>query len=1074
MISDHPEPYDEVEAARLDKERAVHIDFENPPRIQVEVDYAKGPVAEWYPRGESPILEELVREGKLPPVAERVGPEPVVMRGVEGTGQYGGTWFRINLSNFDIGRNIAAMCGPLLVRWSPNGYPIVPHIAKAWEHSRDYREWTFTLRKGLKWSDGQPFTANDILYWWTWDIKHFEGSFSGTGDGFPEFMRVEGRTGDIEGIDSHTVKYTFPVPNAFFLENLASPYAIVAYSPEHYMKQFHPRIGDQILIKAMMKKLGIGTPESLYRERQNTFNPEHPRLWPWIYRTYKPGAPQVFIRNPFYFAVDADGNQLPYLDRLFCEVKPAEMLTSSMTSGTVGMHGRLTGFHDYSEYMSKRESNGYHIHHWYMSLSSYWTIWPNLNRRIDPDDPVTREKHRLLNKREFRQALSLAINRRPIIEVVMSGYPPPAQLAPGPASPFYHERLFNSFIQFDPDRANDLLDSIGLTRRDSEGYRTFPDGSRMVWYLSYPKIILREPVQFIIEGWRHVGVRAIPKERSPGLSGVAAHALTNDLAVGQGWENLLPVVGPSDWIPIRTSFRSAIGFAKWYMSGGLYGDPRATEFGGIEPPADHPLRRAMVVLDEARRTRNIDEQIRIFNEVFDTAAEEIFTISIFASPPHPVVVKNGFRNVPKFAVFSPYFVIPAHAGIDTYFMESANESPATLDQIRREIASVSLNPRLESTNGEDATISTHFGRMLRWLLWGIGITAIGVVAIRHPFVGRRVAILAPTLLIISVVAFFTIQLPPGNFIESKILQLEASGTLANRKELNEIRAEFYLDRSIPFQYAQWIGLNWFLSFDRQDRGLLQGSLGRSMEYRTSVNAIVGDRILLTVVVAFATILFTWAIALPIGVYSAVRQYSWGDYLFTFIGFVGMSVPGFLLALVLVYASSRLFGITALGLFSPEFAAQPEWSLAKVVDLLQHLWIPVVIIAVAGVGSMLRVMRGNLLDELHKQYVVTARAKGVRPFKLLLKYPVRIALNPFISSIGYLFPQLISGGAIVAIVLSLPMVGPLILDAFLSEDLYLAGSMLMVLSLLGVLGTLVSDLMLMWLDPRIRMEEGGSR
>ena len=1070
VISDQPEPYDEAEAARLDEERAAQIDFENPPRIQVEVDYTEGPAAGWYPRGESPILRDLVAEGKLPPVAERVGSEPVVMRGVEGTGTYGGTWFRINLSNSDIGSNVPTMCGPFLVRWSPNGYPIVPHIAKAWEHSPDYREWTFRLRKGLKWSDGHPFTADDILYWWNWDIKHFEGSFSGPGGGYPESMRAEGRTGDIVGIDTHTIKFTFPVPNAFFLENLASPYAIRGYSPKHYMKQFHPKIGDQSLIQATMRKLGIGTPESLYRERQNTFNPEHPRLWAWIYRTYKPGTPQVFVRNPFYFAVDTEGNQLPYLDRLFCQVKPVEMLTASMTSGTVGMHGRLTSFHDYAEYMSKRESNGYRIHHWYMSISSYWTIWPNLNRRIDPEDPTTGEKHRLLNNREFRRALSLAIDRRPIIEVVMSGYPPPAQLAPGPASPFYHKKLFNSFIEFDPDRANDLLDAIGLTRRDSEGYRTFPEGSRMVWYLSYPNYILREPVQFIIEGWRRVGIRAIPRERSRGLSGVAEHALTNDLAVAHGWENLLPVVGASDWIPIRTSFRSAIGFAKWYISGGLYGDPRATQFGGIEPPPDHPLRRAMVVLDEARRTRSIDEQKRILNEVFETAAEEIYTISLFASPPHPVIVKNGFRNVPRFAVFSPYFAIPSHAGIDTYFLEGADESPATLDQIRREIVSVSPNPRLESAAGEETTLSTHLSRMLRWLLWGIGIAAVGLMAIRHPFVGRRLAILAPTLFIISLVAFFIIQLPPGNFIESKILQLEASGTLANRTEVEEIRAEFHLDRSIPFQYAQWIGVNWFLTFNDKDRGLLQGNLGRSMEYRTSVNAVVGDRILLTVTVAFATILFTWAIALPIGVYSAVRQYSWGDYLFTFIGFVGMSVPGFLLALVLAYASSRLFGISALGLFSPEFAAQPEWSLAKVVDLLQHLWIPVAIISVTGVGSMLRVMRGNLLDELNRPYVVTARAKGVRPFKLLMKYSVRIALNPFVSSVGYLFPHLISGGAIVAIVLTLPMVGPLILEAFLSEDLYLAGSMLMVLSLLGVFGTLVSDLLLMWLDPRIRMEE----
>jgi len=1070
-ISYHPEPYDEEEAAQLESERAVQIDFENPPRIQVEVNYPDGPSAPWFPNGESPILRELFANGKLPAVAERTGSEPVVMRGVDGTGTYGGTWFRVNLGNTDIAQNVSSMSGALLVRWSPNGYPIVPHIAKSWYHSEDSREWTFTLRRGMKWSDGRPFTAEDILYWWNWDVSYFEGSFSGPGGGFPQFMQVEGQVGEIEAVDDRTVKFVFPLPHPFFLEKLATAGTVTGYSPQHYMRQFHPEIGDPEVIRTTMGKLGIGTPESLYRDRQNAFNPEHPRLWPWVYRTFKPDAPQVFVRNPYYFAVDPEGNQLPYLDRLFCETKPAELLATSLTSGDIGMHARLMGFQDYTEYMSKRKEHGYRVHHWYISQSSYWAIWPNLNRRIDSDDPSTREKYRLLNLKEFRQALSIAINRQPIIEVVMSGYPRPAQMAPGPDSRFFNERLLNSFIEYEPERANTILDSIGLTRRDADGYRTFPDGSRMVWYLNYPKILLREPVQFIIDGWRRIGLRAVPKERSMGLFGVEATALTNDFTVWQGLEQLLPVVGPSDWIPVRPSFYSAIGFAKWYQWGGLYGDPRATEMGGIEPPEGHPLRRSMLILDEARRTNDIEEQKRIFAEVFEIAAEEIFTISIFASPPHPVIVKEAFRNVPKFAVYSPYFNVPSHTGMDTYFHTNPNDSPGSVAQLKREMVEITPNPKLATpgTNGSNLLGGVWLGRILRWLVAAIAAAGIGMIALRHPFVGRRFAILIPTLIIISVVAFITIQLPPGNFIESKILQLEASGMLANRKEMEEIRAEFHMDRSILFQYAQWTGLNYFRTFEGKDLGLLQGQLGRSMEYRTSVNAIVGDRILLTVTVALATIIFTWAIALPIGIYSAVRQYSWGDYLFTFIGFVGMSVPGFLFALVFVYISSKFFGVTTIGLFSSEFSAQPEWTWPKVADLLKHIWIPVVIIAVSGVGGMIRVMRGNLLDELNKPYVVTARAKGVRPFKLLIKYPVRIAINPFISSIGYLFPHLISGGAIVAIVLSLPMVGPLILDAFLSEDLYLAGSMLMVLSLLGVLGTLVSDLLLLWFDPRIRME-----
>ena len=230
---------------------------------------------------------------------------------------------------------------------------------------------------------------------------------------------------------------------------------------------------------------------------------------------------------------------------------------------------------------------------------------------------------------------------------------------------------------------------------------------------------------------------------------------------------------------------------------------------------------------------------------------------------------------------------------------------------------------------------------------------------------------------------------------------------------------------------------------------------------------------MTVLISLGTILLTWAIAIPVGIYSAVRQYSLGDYFLTFVGFIGMCVPNFLLALILMYFSSRFLGLNVSGLFSPEYSAQPEWTWGKFVDLAKHIWVPVVVIGTGGTAAMIRVLRGNLLDELHKPYVITARAKGVRPIKLLFKYPVRLAINPFISGLGTLFPQLVSGGAIVAIVLSLPTVGPLLLSAIMSEDMNLAGSMIMILSFLGVCGVLVSDLLLILLDPRIRYEGGAS-
>jgi ABC-type dipeptide/oligopeptide/nickel transport system permease component len=246
-----------------------------------------------------------------------------------------------------------------------------------------------------------------------------------------------------------------------------------------------------------------------------------------------------------------------------------------------------------------------------------------------------------------------------------------------------------------------------------------------------------------------------------------------------------------------------------------------------------------------------------------------------------------------------------------------------------------------------------------------------------------------------------------------------------------------------------------------------------MEHEKPASEVIGERIGLTIIVSLATVVFAWCFALPAGIFSAVRQYSPGDYVLTFVAFLGMSVPSFLFAVVVLYAAKRWFGLNMEGLFSPDYATVPGWSWAKFVDLMKHLWLPVLVLGFGSSAGMMRVMRANLLDELKKPYVTTARAKGVRPLRLLLRYPVRLALNPLVSSIGGLFPQLVSGGAIVAMVLSLPMVGPTLLDALIAEDVYLAGSMLMVLSLLGAVGTLVSDLLLLWLDPRIRLGSGGA-
>jgi len=500
------------------------------------------------------------------------------------------------------------------------------------------------------------------------------------------------------------------------------------------------------------------------------------------------------------------------------------------------------------------------------------------------------------------------------------------------------------------------------------------------------------------------------------------------------------------------------------MEGELPPDVR----GAVEPPLGHPLRRGMELLPDLYAARTREDQKEILNRLLDFAAENVWSISIATPPPQLAVVKNGFRNVPRQVLFGTSYLSPVNAGLETFYMETPEMSTSMVAQIQSEL--IESSPRPDSAGGVALRGSgVEWGKWLARAAFWMAVGLLFYAAWRHPFVARRLAILAPTLAIISLVVFTIIQLPPSSFIEAKVLQAEITGEDSAVRYAEELRRLFPYDAGFLEKYAQWTGLKWFVTFESGDLGLLQGHLGWSMEHRLPVNQIIGDRLGLTVAVSIGTILFTWAVALPIGIYSAVRQYTVGDYIFTLIGFLGMCVPNFLLAIILTYIGSRVFQADLPGLFSANSAAQPDWDWAKFVDLLKHIWVPVIVVGMYSTASMIRIMRANLLDELSKPYVTTARAKGVRPLKLLLKYPVRLALNPFVSGIGALFPQLISGAAIVALVLSLPMVGPMMLMAFMSEDLYLAASMLVLLSVLATLGTLVSDLLLMWLDPRIRME-----
>jgi peptide/nickel transport system permease protein len=322
------------------------------------------------------------------------------------------------------------------------------------------------------------------------------------------------------------------------------------------------------------------------------------------------------------------------------------------------------------------------------------------------------------------------------------------------------------------------------------------------------------------------------------------------------------------------------------------------------------------------------------------------------------------------------------------------------------------------------------------------------------YIIRRILWAIPFLFTVSLIAFALIQAPPGDYVTSFAATLAASGDQIDQERLVALRERYGLDQPFFVQYWRWIS------------GVLVGDFGISFEWQQPVSNLIWERMALSVTLALSTLLFTWAVAFPIGIYSAVRKYSVGDYIVTGVGFIGLAMPSFLVALVLMYIAVVYFGTDVSGLFSPEYEKAP-WSWAKVGDLLSHLWIPVMILGLSSTASLTRIMRANLLDELHKPYVTTARAKGLSEFRLLIKYPVRLALNPFVSTIGWAFPQLISGAVITAFVLSLPTSGPLLLQALLAQDMYLAGAFILLLCCLSVVGMLISDILLAFVDPRIK-------
>jgi len=322
------------------------------------------------------------------------------------------------------------------------------------------------------------------------------------------------------------------------------------------------------------------------------------------------------------------------------------------------------------------------------------------------------------------------------------------------------------------------------------------------------------------------------------------------------------------------------------------------------------------------------------------------------------------------------------------------------------------------------------------------------------FIIRRILLMIPTLLVISMISFAIIEAPPGDFMDAYVDQLIQQQEAVDPAQIAALRLRYGLDEPVYVRYLRWLG------------NILQGDLGRSLEWNQPVSKLIADRLPWSLAISIASLLLAYALAIPIGLYSATRQYSLGDYFFTLIGFIGLAVPNFLLALIILWYYFVATGNVAIGLFSDEYLVAP-WSFAKSIDLLKHIWLPAFVVGTAGTAGLIRVMRANLLDELERPYVMVARSKGLSETKILIKYPFRIAMNPVASTIGWTLPALVNGELLASLVLGLPTIAPLFVGSLLNQDMFLAGSIVMVLSTLTLIGTLISDLLLAWLDPRIR-------
>ncbi len=600
---------------------------------------------------EAPQYAQQVAAGQLPAVADRLPDNPLVITPPQQLGPYGGVWRRYATGPSDIESLEARLAYDGLVRWDPMAQEILPNLATHWDIEDGGRSFTFHLRRGVRWSDGHPFSADDILFWYN-DVLQDTDITPVIGLDY----RHGGELMKVDKLDPHTIRFRFAEPNGLFLKQMASNfgYTIVGYAA-HYLKQFHRNYVPEEELTRLARESGRDLWFQLFTDRREWRNPDMPRLWAWVCTEPPPSRPVRFSRNPYYWKVDPEGRQLPYIDAITFEIYDIETINLKVINGEVGMQSRHVNIGDYPLFMANQKAGNYTVYHWIDGGDGTMALSMNLNHK-------DRVLAGIFSDHRFRKAMSHALDRQSLNEANFFGLGEARQVAPPPVSAWYVKEYEKAYLEFSPDIANRLLDEMGLDQRDEDGIRLRPDGKPLSIYLEMSSTGsgLSQLFEMIAADWTDVGVLTKVKMSARQLFRQRREARLSDVCLWGGAGEIVPVLDPRWFLPYSMSSFHGLDYAQWYRTDGRK---------GVEPPA--PMLAALELFAQLQRTLDEAEQIRLFKQIIEINRQNLWIIGGVGSIPQIFIVHNNFRNVPKVAVACWPMRTPGATAPECYAIDAA-------------------------------------------------------------------------------------------------------------------------------------------------------------------------------------------------------------------------------------------------------------------------------------------------------------------------------------------------------------------------------------------------------------------